>query len=118
MAVPIQAGDRGQIDGIGFGGIVRDGRIVTVEDRLVAVDDHDLDQLEAAVLDEAPGLTEGSGYGSNQVTIVFDIVTFSPFLNPSGMLGFLTLASPERVGFPDGKKELYGRADCVRATAG
>jgi hypothetical protein len=73
MAVPIQAGDRGQIDGIGFGGIVRDGRIVTVEDRLVAVDDHDLDRLEAAVLDEAPGLTEGSGYGSSQVTIVFDI---------------------------------------------
>jgi hypothetical protein len=47
-----------------------------------------------------------------------DCLTFSPFLNPSGMLGFLTLASPERVGFPDGKKELYGRADCVRATAG
>jgi hypothetical protein len=26
-------------------------------------------------------------------------LTSSPFLDPSGMLGFLTLASPERVGF-------------------
>jgi len=31
-------------------------------------------------------------------------VTFPPFLDPSGMLGFLTLASPERVGFWMGKK--------------
>ena len=30
-------------------------------------------------------------------------LTFSPFLDPSGMLGFLPLASPERVGFSDGK---------------
>jgi hypothetical protein len=34
------------------------------------------------------------------------------------MLGFLTLASPERVGFLDGKEELYGRADRVRFEAG
>ena len=45
-------------------------------------------------------------------------VTFSPFLDPSGMLGFLDLASPERVGFLDGKEALHRRADCVRATAG
>jgi hypothetical protein len=31
-------------------------------------------------------------------------VTFPPFLDPSGMLGFFTLASPERVGFSDGKE--------------
>ena len=68
MAVPIQAGDRGQIDGI-----VRGGSIAAGGDRFVAVEDHDLDQLEAAVPDEAPGLTEGSGYGSNKVTIVFDV---------------------------------------------
>ena len=67
VAVPIQAGDRGQIDGI-----VRGGRIAAVWDRFVAVEDHDIDQLEAAVPDEAPGLTEGSGHGSNKVTIVFD----------------------------------------------
>jgi putative transposase len=42
------------------------------------------------------------------------ILTFSPFLDPSGMLGFLTLASPERVGFLDGREELFGRADRVR----
>jgi putative transposase len=30
------------------------------------------------------------------------------------MLGFLTLASPERVGFLDGREELFGRADRVR----
>jgi hypothetical protein len=34
------------------------------------------------------------------------------------MLGFLTLASPERVGFLDGKEELFGRADRVRFEAG
>ncbi len=45
-------------------------------------------------------------------------LTFSPFLDPSGMLGFLTLASPERVGFSDGKEALYGRADRVRFEAG
>lgn len=73
VAVPIQAGDRGQIDGIVVAIIVRHGRIASVGDRLVAVEDHDLDQLEAAVPDEAPGLTEGSGDRSNKVTIVFDI---------------------------------------------
>jgi len=31
-------------------------------------------------------------------------LTFSPFLDPSGMLGFFTLASPERVVFQMGKK--------------
>ena len=31
-------------------------------------------------------------------------MTFSPFLDASGMLGFLTLASPERVVFWMGKK--------------
>jgi hypothetical protein len=31
-------------------------------------------------------------------------LTFPPFLDPSGMLGFFTLASPERVGFSDGKE--------------
>jgi hypothetical protein len=41
-------------------------------------------------------------------------VTFSPFLDPSGMCGFLTLASPGRAGFSDGKKELSGKADRVR----
>jgi hypothetical protein len=45
-------------------------------------------------------------------------VTSSPFLDPSGMLGFLTLASPERVGFLDGKEALYGRADRVCFEAG
>ena len=47
-----------------------------------------------------------------------EILTFSPFLDPSGMLGFLNLASPERVGFLDGKEAFHRRADCVRATAG
>jgi hypothetical protein len=47
-----------------------------------------------------------------------ETVTFSPFLDPSGMVGFLTLASPERVGFSDGKEALFGGADRVRATAG
>jgi hypothetical protein len=42
----------------------------------------------------------------------------SPFLDPSGMLGFLPLTSPERVGFSDGKEALYGRADCVCFEAG
>jgi putative transposase len=32
-------------------------------------------------------------------------VTFSPFLDPSGTSGFLTLASPERMGFWTGKKQ-------------
>jgi hypothetical protein len=45
-------------------------------------------------------------------------LTFSPFLDPSGMLGFLTLASPERVGFSDGKEALYGRANRVCFEAG
>jgi hypothetical protein len=31
-------------------------------------------------------------------------VTFSPFIDPAGMLGFLLLTSPERVGFLDGKE--------------
>ena len=31
-------------------------------------------------------------------------VTFSPFIDPAGMLGFLLLTSPERVGFLDGEK--------------
>lgn len=34
------------------------------------------------------------------------------------MLVFLTLASPERVGFLDGKEELFGRADRVRFETG
>ena len=31
-------------------------------------------------------------------------VTFSPFIDPAGMLRFLLLTSPERVGFLDGEK--------------
>ena len=31
-------------------------------------------------------------------------VTFSPFIDPAGMLGFLLLTSPERVEFLDGKE--------------
>jgi len=31
-------------------------------------------------------------------------LTFSPFIDPAGMLGFLLLTSPERVGFLDGKE--------------
>jgi len=31
-------------------------------------------------------------------------MTFSPFIDPAGMLGFLLLTSPERVGFLDGKE--------------
>jgi putative transposase len=34
------------------------------------------------------------------------------------MLGFLTLASPARAGFSDGKEALYGRADGVCVEAG
>ena len=35
--------------------------------------------------------------------VAFDL-TFSPFIDPAGMLGFLLLTSPERVGFLDGKE--------------
>jgi hypothetical protein len=31
-------------------------------------------------------------------------MTFSPFIDPAGMLGFLLLASPEREDFLDGKE--------------
>ena len=31
-------------------------------------------------------------------------MTFSPFIDPAGMLGFLLLTSPESVGFLDGKE--------------
>lgn len=51
----------------------RQERIEPVGERLVAVEDDDLNQLEPAIPNEAPGLTKGSGYGSNKVTIVFDI---------------------------------------------
>jgi hypothetical protein len=44
-------------------------------------------------------------------------LTFSPFLDPSGMLRFLNLASPERVGFSNGKEAFHRRADCVRIEA-
>jgi hypothetical protein len=44
-------------------------------------------------------------------------VTFSPFLDPSGILGFFNLAPPERVVFPDGKEARHRRADCVRIEA-
>jgi hypothetical protein len=44
-------------------------------------------------------------------------VTFSPFLDPSGILGFFNLAPPERVVSPDGKEECHRRADCVRIEA-
>ena len=73
VAIPIQAGDRGQIDGVVATGVIRHRRIAAVGDRLVAVEDHDLDQLEAAVADQAPGFTEGPRDGSDKVTIVFDI---------------------------------------------
>jgi hypothetical protein len=45
-------------------------------------------------------------------------LAFSPFLDPSGMLGFSPLTSPEGVVFSDGEKALYGGADRVRAAAG
>jgi len=46
------------------------------------------------------------------------LLTSSPFLDPSGMLGFLRLTSPEKVGFSDGKEAVFGGADRVRAAAG
>jgi hypothetical protein len=73
VEVPIKAGDRGQIDGVVVASISRPGRIATLGKRLVTVAYDDLDQLEAAVPDEAPGFTEGSGYGSDDVTIIFDM---------------------------------------------
>ena len=73
VAVPIQAGDRGQIDGVVLTGVIRHRRIAAVGDQLVTVEDHDLDQLEAAVADQAPGFTKGPRDGSDKVTIVFDI---------------------------------------------
>jgi len=45
-------------------------------------------------------------------------LTSSPFPDPSGMFGFLTLASRQSAGFCDGSEALYGRTDCVGATAG
>lgn len=59
--------------GIVFAGIICYGRIATVGERLVAVEQEDLDQLEAADADQAPRFTEGLGYGCNKVTIIFDI---------------------------------------------
>jgi hypothetical protein len=38
------------------------------------------------------------------VVAASNTVTFSPFIDPAGMLGFLLLTSPERVGFLDGEK--------------
>ena len=49
MAVPIQAGDRGQIDGVVFAGVIRHRRIVADGDRRVAVEYDDLDQLKPAM---------------------------------------------------------------------
>ena len=45
-------------------------------------------------------------------------MTSSPFIDPSGILGFLPLASPERVVLLDGKEELFERADRVRFETG
>ena len=72
------------------------------------------------------GLRLGQGLGSSRTR---DLGGGNLFLNPhiawyrksnpvTGMLGFLTLASPERVGFLDGKEELFGRADRVRFETG
>ena len=38
------------------------------------------------------------------VVAASNTVTFSPFIDPAGMLGFLLLTSTERVGFLDGEK--------------
>ena len=41
---------------------------------------------------------------SSETPAVPQALTFSPFIDPAGMLGFLLLTSPERVGFLDGKE--------------
>jgi hypothetical protein len=73
VAVPIQARYRGQIDGVVLPEVNRHRGIAAVRGRLVALEDHDLGQLEAAVADEAPGFTEGPRHGSDKVTIAFYI---------------------------------------------
>ena len=60
---------------------------------------------EGSVSVKAQGFTGSSCRDATRdIERALGVVTSSPFLDPSGMLGFLTLASPERVGFSMGKK--------------